>query len=140
MNQVQLIDIANAKTHIETALELEKRFVAHISNHAVPDNVPTRLNVTGREISVPWFALTATAVGRMVRDGDGDFITEYVFYVPHGDDCVEVWRCYLRPNGRLSEQVSGDVGVCDHDNKYIAMQICGRVVLGILNSAVYRPD
>jgi hypothetical protein len=58
MDKRELGEIANAKTHIETVDALNKAFISHAAANGTPHNVPAKLNVSGEDLSVPWFSLT----------------------------------------------------------------------------------
>lgn len=137
MNHQQIVEIANAKKSLSVATDFNQRFLSHCESNATPQELATQLQVVGSQISIQSFGYLASAVCRFVRAPEGGFAAEYIFRVPFNDEQLEVWRCYLSTNGRIVEDLNGSDSVCDYNNTYIAKHICGRVLLGVLRSAVF---
>ncbi|CAM4136869.1 hypothetical protein [Roseateles saccharophilus] len=137
MNHQQIVEIANATNRLGAAADLNQRFLAHCASNATPQEFNTQLQVNDSQITIQSFGYMASAACRFVRASDGRFAAEYVFRVPFEDKQVEIWRCYLSADGRIVEDLSGKDPVCDYDNAYIAKHICGRVMLGVLRSALF---
>jgi hypothetical protein len=142
MNNQQVMEITNAKNQIDTIQNLNSLFLEHAKANAIPQDIPSKLEVSNQGFAVPCFGFTATATPRIVKGTDGSFAVEYVFSVGLGEEKIEVWRFYLTSGGRVVESIDSDsaASVCDYNNSYIAKHLCSQVLLGALQSPLFTPS
>jgi hypothetical protein len=139
MNKQVVIEIANAKNRIDTIQELNAKFLAHAHEHSTPQGILTKLEVTGHGIAVHCFGYNAETKTRVVQTSDGEFSIEYVFFIAQDEDRHEVWRFYLRADGRLYESPESPSGICDFNNQYVATYICSHLLFSVLKSPIFAP-
>lgn len=133
MNHDDLIEISNGTMRIKSIGAMAQRFIAEAATTEASKNVPAQLQVNGAELAVTWNAVTAKAVGRTVRVSDGTFKVEYIFRVSIDNETIEVARFYLNEGGKIWADPEEKQPVCDYNNSYLATNLCGRVVLGMLS-------
>lgn len=139
MQHADLTKIASAARAFQQIEDLNQQFLAHAAANSTPVNVPSSLQVTSDEIAISCFGHLAKAKPRVVSNGDGVYLMEYVFTAPLESDSVEVFRFYLSQHGHLLESPSAQNAICDFNNSYLARNLCGRALLGTLSSALLRP-
>jgi hypothetical protein len=140
MNSNSVAELANAKSNLESTTELNQRFLDFALIRSSPAGIATKLEVLDQKLVISGFGRTAEATARAVRLPGTDFAMEYAFLVKDGESNVEVWRFYLTPVGQVAETLDDPASICDFNNDYIAKHICGRVLLGILQSPLFAPS
>ena len=139
MTKVEFEDIQNAWAEIEVLKDRHKLFLDFLNSHTVPTDFPSKLGLLDHGLAVTCFDFTAEATPRVVKIATQGFMIEYVFIIKEQEAKIEVWRFYLTAEGRIVESADGGGSICSAENKYIAEEICSRVLLGALRSAIFAP-
>lgn len=139
MDENDIINISNSMNRIRSLQSLHKNLLECIKVAHVPQQVPTKLEVNGETIEMQCFNYRAAATSRIVRASDGTLCIEYVFTVGADKNAIEVWRCHLDHHGQISEDIDGNVRVCDYNNPYISTQVGARLLKSALASNVFSP-
>lgn len=143
MKQSDLFKISAAQHQLLHIREIHNRFTTFVINHAKPNEFPTEIKCEVDDFSIDWYGIVAKATPTYVIDtSDDTFAVEYRFLVSQNDESdkpIEVWRFYLSANGVLVDGFESRNQICTYDNKYIASNICGPVILGLLNSSLLQP-
>ena len=66
--------------------------------------------------------------------------TEFVFDSFEKDPPEELWRFYLKRDGRLHLSLEDDSGLCDFDNPNVAKTIVVHVTEGLIQSSILAPS
>lgn len=140
MNHREIAVISNTFRAFERINGLNQRFLEHATQYSATQDLDTKLEINADAVQISCFGLTAEAKSRIVKDKNGDFVAEYLFFVQRLESAIEVWRFYLTSDGRLSDDPEGTNALCDFNNLAIARNICGPVIMGMLNSELFVPS
>ena len=132
-------EISNADRYINEIYKLLTDFLAYLDNHAEPEVVPGRIVVQDKTISIECYGFRLSANPRVVRDEQGYFAVEYIFYAREEEVEEELWRFYLTEDRRLRVSIDGDDSLCDFDNRFVARYICVPVMQAALKSVLFKP-
>ncbi len=138
MNQDELIKIANSQNGINTVRETNTQFLGHIAEQDAPQDIPAEININDEALSIDCFGYKANSKQKIVKSQDDNFYYEYIFIVFINDLEIEVYRFYLDSTGNLLSSIDPEEKICDYLNRYISKEICGRVVLGALDSKLFQ--
>jgi hypothetical protein len=133
------VELKNARSHIDQLLQMNEKFIDHARSYAMPDDIPSSLQVDDGSISVECFGHVAKAIPRTVRSSMGVYCVEYLFKVLLGEGEIEVARFYLSQHGQILESADSQGSICDYDNTYISTHLCSRVLEGALASKLFQP-
>jgi len=129
-----IIAIANAKAALEVIKAMNHEFITHAKAHATHPSISSSLKMSGDDLEIDCFGHVATAKPRPVCTSNNSYFMEYAFTVPLGDRMIEVTRFYLSEDGRILDDPTDQLSVCDYNNTQIALHLCGRALLGFLAS------
>lgn len=138
MNNVNQSQIISARSRLKNVQDLNIKFLNHCAANGTCNEISSAIRVSGQSLLIETYGHEATADARFVREQNNEFCAEYVFRVPLGDEAVEVFRFYLRSNGRLTSNILGNSEICDYNNLHIAKHICTPVQLGALSSRIFK--
>ena len=139
MQHTDIVAIANAKSAFERITVMNHMFLTHAKAHAIFNDIPSSLQMSGDAIEIDCFGHLATAKPRAIRTSNNIYFMEYVFTVPFGDRMIEVTRFYLSKDGVILDAPTAQSSVCDYNNSQIARHLCGRALLGFLASPLLAP-
>jgi hypothetical protein len=139
VQHTDIIEIANAKSALDQITALNNKFLMHAKANAIPNSIPSSLQISGNDVSIDCLGHMATAKPRTVCTANKNYYMEYVFTVPFGDRLIEVTRFYLSENGQILDAPTDQVSVCDFNNTHIARHLCVRALLGFLASPLLAP-
>jgi hypothetical protein len=138
MQHVELRKLENAHYSYVDAVKINEAFLESAKKNPEHIDVPSKLEFSDHGIAIQCFGYTAEAIPRFVLSDKHGFMVEYVFNIKEVG--IEVWRFYLTYDGEIVGASDGSGPVCDIGSNHIARQICGRVLLGALNSGIYTPS
>jgi hypothetical protein len=141
MQYAQNQQIIRSKNQFDKICKLNEKFLEYVKSHSEQEELPFKLESTDGKFIVQAFGYSAKAEPRFVSVRDQGFLAEYIFFVQAEHECVEIYRFYLNPEGRLLESIGGGVesSICDFNNFEVASHLCGLVLQGLLNSALFVP-
>ncbi len=137
MNSHRHIESLNNLSWYESIFDQHRLFLGNLKLNPTCADLKKDVEIIDNGICVSAFGYTAEAIPRAVKYNNNFFI-EYIFFISNGELKEEVWRFYLDETCVLGSP-EGQTHICDIQNKYIAKHICGRVLLGILNSSLISP-
>ena len=139
MQNNEIVVIKNAKDALDQIKMLNDKFLKQSKASAIPNSIPSSLQISGNDVSIDCFGHLATAKPRPVCTSNKSYFMEYVFFVPFSDLLIEVTRFYLSENGKILDAPTDQVSICDFDNTHIARHLCVRALLGFLASPLLAP-
>ena len=135
--------IGNADNNFRGISALKDSFTDFAKTAASKGRVPAVIEFQDDCIYVKALSFVAVANPRFVKNVSDDFLVEYIFNVTNGDESIEVWRFYLGESA-FEQKIFSDSGktkpICDANNAYINDKICTNVIIGALNSDLFKPS
>lgn len=140
MKHEQLEQISEVQADIKEARRINTGFLTMIKQYPLDASIPAQVSTGLHSLQVDCFSYSARSTPRIVLSAKNLISMEYVFFVDHGDQQIEVARFYLRADGFLGESVeSHDAPTFSrYDEPTVPNEVCSRVILGVLESSLFK--
>ena len=113
-----------AEQSIMQARELARKFLTHLSHHSTVKGILCSVESEEDQIKIKYAGYEVACYPRTVVIESGNEIeaaTEFVFDSFEKDPPEELWRFYLKRDGRLHLSLEDDSGLCDFDNPNVTI-------------------